>query len=143
MQFGRSIGTLILSKPPNTDCTKVMYNFFVGNGTRNTQYCTLSIEKKTRLLFLEQRTGNEVESRYIRMTGQQVERLRNIVFKGNFHSAAIPTNYYKLERDVVTMCCREDNMVLKFRIQDIRFILSYYDRHKEFIARYDADFTRR
>lgn len=118
-----------------------MYTFVSGKG-KNMQICTLSIEKKAHLLVLEQKNDNEEWPRYIRMTGQQVNRIKQMFFKGAFYSTTKPSNYFTLEDGIYTLCCRADNQVIKLGVEDIRELYQYFERHKERIAKYDIEFRK-
>lgn len=118
-----------------------MYKFFSGK-RNNIQQCSCSIEPKTRLLVVEQKRDNEEYPRYIRLTGQQVNRIKELFFKGSFYSATKPSNYFTLEDGIITMCCRADNQVIKLSVDDMGQVYQYFDRHKDRIERFDVRFKR-
>lgn len=135
----KSIGHI--GKPLRAGSENSMYKFFSGK-SKNMQTCTLSIEKKTKLLVLEQIRDNEEWPRYIRLTGQQVKRIQQMFFKGSFYSATKPSNYFTLENGVYTMCCRSENQVIKLTAEEMANVYQYYERHKERIAKYDFEFKK-
>ena len=45
-----------------------------------------------------------------------------------------------LEDNVITMCCRAENQVIKLSVEDMGQVYQYYERHKERIAKYDCMF---
>ena len=118
-----------------------MFTFFSGK-SKNMQTCTLSIEKRTHLLVVEQKHDSEDWPRYIRLTGQQVKRIQQMFFKGSFYSATKPANYFTLENGIYTMCCRAENQVIKLSVEDMANVYQYYERHKERIAKYDFEFKK-
>ena len=118
-----------------------MYTFKSGK-RNNVQDCSCYIEKRTNLLVVEQKNESEEWSRYIRLTGQQVKRIKEMFFKGPFYSSTKPSNYFTLEGDVITMCCRAENQVIRLTIEEMGHVFQYYDRHKERIARFDVQFKK-
>ena len=118
-----------------------MYKFLSGKAN-SIQECSCSIEPRTRLLVVEQKRDNELYPRYIRLTGQQVKRLMAIWLKGNFYSATKPSNYFTLEGETITMCCRENNQVIRLTIEEMGNVYQYYERHQERIAKYDIIFKK-
>ena len=120
----------------------IMYKFYSGK-RNNVQECCCSIEPKTRLLVVEQKMEGEEWSRYIRLTGQQGQRIKELFFKGSFYSATRPSNYFTLEDGVITMCCRAENQVIKLSVGDMSQVYQYYERHKDRIARFDVEFRKR
>lgn len=116
-----------------------MYKFITGRRLNNLE-CDCYIEPKTKLLVIEQKHVGEDFPRYIRLTGQQVLRIKQLFFKGSFYSATRPSNYFTLENDVVTMCCRSENQVIKLGLEDMSHVYQYYERHKERIAKFDIRF---
>ena len=115
----------------------------IKNGNVN-QY-QLSIEKRTHLLVLEQIVEGEEYPRYIRMTGQQIERIKKIFFSGGFRSSTIPYNKFSLDSvsDCYIFACPEDNQVIKVPQDGMKNIYTYYEKHQEHIAHYDAKFRSR
>lgn len=118
-----------------------MYKFFSGK-KNNVQECSCHIEPRTNLLVVEQKKSDEEWPRYIRLTGQQVKRIKEMFFKGSFYSATKPSNYFTLENGVITMCCRADNQVIKLSVDDMSQVYQYYERHKERIERFDVKFRK-
>ena len=105
---------------------------------------TISIERNTHLMVVEQKFPNEEYARYIRLTGQQIEKLKNILFVGSFSSTTIPVNTFSLEDgNVFVMVCREDNQVIRMAHADMRKVFEYYNKHSTHIARFDAKFRSR
>lgn len=103
----------------------------------------MSIEKPTRLLVLEQVVEGEEFPRYIRMTGQQAEKFRSILFRGNFTSVTIPRNRYVLNKDVIEITCAEEKQVIHFPMEGYKEFDNYYGKHKNHIERFDAKFNHR
>ena len=118
-----------------------MYKFHSGK-RKNIQECGCYIEQKTHLLVVEQKRDNEEFPRYIRLTGQQVKRIKELFFKGSFYSSTKPSNYFTLEDDVITMCCRSENQVIKLTLEEMGNVYQYFERHKDRIARYDIQFRK-
>ena len=116
-----------------------MYNFKSGKHN-NFQQCGCYIEPITNLLVVEQKRDNEEYPRYIRLTGQQVKRIKELFFKGSFYSSTRPSNFFSLENDVVTICCRAENQVIKLSLEEMSHVYQYYERHKDRIAKYDIRF---
>ena len=116
-----------------------MFTFYSGK-RNNVQECKCYIEPRTRLLVVEQKRDNEEYGRYIRLTCQQVQRIKQLFFKGNFYSSTKPANFFTLEDNVITMCCRAENQVIKLSVEDMGQVYQYYERHKERIAKYDCMF---
>lgn len=116
-----------------------MYSFLIGE-RNNVQIINCYIEQKTRLLVVEQQNTEEREPRYVRLTGQQIQRMKQLLFKGDFHSQTRPKNYFRLDGDMVVICCREECQVVKFRLGELNKVYNYYERHKERIAKYDYQF---
>ena len=112
----------------------------IKNGNVN-QY-QLSIEKKTHLLVLEQIVDGEEFPRYIRMTGQQIERIKKIFFSGEFCSYTIPHNKFSLDNTsgYYIFSCPEDKQVIRVPQEGMKNIYTYYEKHREHIAHYDAQF---
>ena len=102
--------------------------------------CSCSIERKTNLLVVEQKNDHEEWPRYIRLTGQQVDRIKQMFFKGGFSSATRPINSFSLEGNIITMCCRSENQVIRMTIEEMGNVFRYYEIHRERIARFDKDF---
>lgn len=119
-----------------------MFTFKSGK-RNNIQDCKCYIEQKTHLLVVEQKRDNEEYGRYIRLTGQQVQRLKTIIFKGDFYSSTRPANYFSLEGSMITMCCRSENQVIRMSVEDMANVYQYYERHKERIAKFDCMFRKR
>lgn len=118
-----------------------MFKFFSGKRNK-VEECSCSIEPRTNLLVVEQKNENEEWARYIRLTGQQVKRIKEMFFKGNFNSATRPSNNFTLENGIITMSCRAENQVIKLSVEDMSQVYQYYERHKDRIAKYDIMFRK-
>lgn len=118
-----------------------MYKFYSGK-RNNIQECDCYIEPKTHLLVVEQKRDDEKYPRFIRLTEQQVKRIKEMFFKGNFYSSSKPSNYFTLENGVVTMCCRAENQVIRLSLEEMSHVYQYFERHKNRIARFDSMFRR-
>ena len=118
------------------------FQSYVLSGLSNVQFCSCSIEPRTNLLVIEQRKSTELYPRYIRLTAQQVKRIKLLFFKGNFFSSTKPSNCFTLEDDVVTMCCRSENQVIRLRLSEMHNIYSYLEKNMKRIAKYDIQFRR-
>lgn len=116
-----------------------MFKFYSGSRD-NVQECRCYIEQRTKLLVVEQKNSHEYYGRYIRLTCQQIQRLKQLFFKGNFYSSTKPANYFSLEGDMVTLCCRSDNQVIRLSLDDMGYVYHYYERHKDRIAKHDCIF---
>lgn len=120
-----------------------MYKFKAIKSDEVIEY-TISIERNTRLMVVEQKFPNEEYARYIRLTGQQIEKLKNILFVGSFSSTTIPVNTFSLEgSNVFVMTCREDNQVIRMAHAEMRKVFDYYEKHTAHIAHFDAKFRSR
>lgn len=120
-----------------------MFKFNAVQNKKVVEY-TISIEQKTRLMVVEQKFPNEEYPRYIRLTGQQVERLKRIVFVGRFASNTIPINLFSIEDgNTFVLVCRENNQVIRIPHSEMSKVFGYYDKHAQHIARLDCMFRSR
>ena len=120
-----------------------MYKFKAIKSEKVIEY-TISIERNTHLMVVEQKLPNEEYARYIRLTGQQIEKLKDILFIGSFSSTTIPVNTFSIEGgNVFVMTCREDNQVIRMAHAEMRKVFDYYDKHSTHIVRSDAKFRSR
>lgn len=118
-----------------------MFKFHSGN-LNDIQDCSCSIEPKTRLLLIEQKREHEDHPRYIRLTGQQVNRIKELFFKGSFYSTTKPSNFFSLEGNIITMYCMEENQVIKLSVKDMGNVYRYFEIHNDRIARFDSNFRK-
>jgi hypothetical protein len=116
-----------------------MYSFLCGNA-RNLQECFCSIEQKTHLLVIEQKKPSEEYGRYIRLTGEQVKRIRQMFITGDFMSRTKPVNSFTLKDGVYTLCCRQENQVIRLSVEEMGHVFRYFEIHKERIAKFDIQF---
>ena len=120
-----------------------MFKFNAVQNKKVVEY-TISIEQKTRLMVVEQKFPNEEYPRYIRLTGQQVEKLKRIVFVGRFASNTIPVNRFSIEDgNTFVLVCRENNQVIRIPHAEMSKVFGYYDKHVQHIARLDCMFRSR
>ena len=111
-----------------------MYKFKTIKSEKVIEY-TISIERNTHLMVVEQKLPNEEYARYIRLTGQQIEKLKNILFVGSFSSTTIPVNTFSIEGgNVFVMTCREDNQVIRMTHAEMRKVFDYYGKHSTHIG---------
>jgi len=118
-----------------------MFTFASKNGSV-IQENKLYIEKRTHLVVLEQKNDNEIWGRYIRMTLQQVRRMKEMFLKGGFSSGTKPCNTFSINGDIITMCCREENQVIRLSIEECGNLFRYSEIHEQHIAHFDKDFRR-
>ena len=118
---------------------------FSFNSVRNGKVIenTCSIEQKTRLLLVEQKSPNEEWPSYIRMTLQQIEALKRIMFTGRFGSNTIPVNTFYYENGTFTLVCRQENQVIKLNAEEMGNVFHYAEIHRQRIAKFDAQFRSR
>jgi len=119
-----------------------MFTFNVFSNGQSYKF-NLSIEHPTHLLVLEQVVKGEDYPRYIRMTTQQADKFRNIIFGGNFSSTTIPRNDYSHHNCIITIKCHEEGQVIEFPLEAFAEFDRYYKKHKAHIERYDARFRSR
>ena len=120
-----------------------MYKFKALKKNEVIEY-SISIEKLTHLMVVEQKFEDEEYPRYIRLTGQQVKRLKKMLFTGSFSSNTIPVNSFELNKnDTFVLCCREENQVICIPHSEMNKVFDYYSKHVDHIARYDAQFRSR
>lgn len=102
----------------------------------------VSIEKGTRLLVVEKRDEDEEYGNYIRLTCQQMDKIKSLVMSnsGEFASATIPVNVFRYSGSVLTMLCREDKQSIEMSVSELGKLFSYYERHSGHIARFDRQF---
>jgi hypothetical protein len=93
-------------------------------------------------LVVEQKREGEEYARYIRLTGQQIKRMKEMFFKGSFYGRTKPSNFFTLEDNVITMCCRAENQVIKLNVEDMTHVYQYFERHKNRIERFDSKFRK-
>lgn len=114
--------------------TIMAYNFV---GKKGVKY-SVSIERNTHLLVVD--NGEN----YIRLTGQQLDKLKRIIFVGEFASKTRPINRFELIDNGYTFLCRcpEEQQTLRIHIDDMHKVFDYYNRHVEHIERYDLRFSK-
>lgn len=101
----------------------------------------VSIEKRTRLLVIEKKEDGEQYGKYVRLTCQQIDKIKSMaLFGGQFSSATIPVNVFKFHGGVLTIVCREDNQVVAMDMEDVSHLFNYYEKHRDHIARFDKQF---
>lgn len=115
---------------------------FITNINNCIQGCCCSIEENTRLLLIEQQRVGEKYPRYIRLTGQQINRTKQLFFKGNFRSDTKPSNSFSLDNGTIVMCCAENKQVIRLSLEDMGRVYQYYERHKDRIAKHDCLFRK-
>ena len=120
-----------------------MFKFSSVRNKKMIEY-SVSIEKNTRLMVVEQKLPHEEYARYIRLTAQQVERLKRIVFKGKFSSNTIPINTFSIEDgNTFVLVCRAENQVIRIPHSEMSKVFDYYNKHTNHIARLDCMFRSR
>lgn len=112
----------------------------IRNGKVSENYC--SIEQRTHLLMLEQKSENEEWARYIRLTGKEVERMQSMFLKGNFSTSTRPYKQFKLENGFYIISCRQDNQVIRLSVEEMGNVFRYYEINKQWICRYDMPSKR-
>ena len=134
----------VFDKPCTPIAISYMFTFRVFKNGKENQY-QLYIEKITHLLVLEQIVDGEEFPRYIRMTGQQVDRIKKIFFSGGFCSSTIPHNKFSLDMESFSyiFSCPEDRQVIIVPQEGMKNIYTYYEKHQDHIARCDSKFRSR
>ena len=115
--------------------TIMAYNFV---GKKGVKY-SVSIERNTHLLVVD--NGEN----YIRLTGQQLDKLKRIIFVGEFASKTRPINRFELIDNGDTFLCRcpEEHQTLRIHLDDMHKVFDYYNRHIDHIERYDLRFRKK
>lgn len=93
-------------------------------------------------MLIEQKREHEDHPRHIRLTGQQVKRIKELFFKGSFYSTTKPSNFFSLEGNIINMCCMDENQVIKLSVEDMGNVYRYFEIHNDRIARFDSNFSK-
>ena len=117
----------------------------IQNGTKKKRHRPLFNKIYNKHHLLEQIVDGEEFPRYIRMTGQQIERIKKIFFSGEFCSYTIPNNKFRLDSTsgYYIFSCPEDKQVIRVPQEGMKNIYTYYEKHREHIAHYDVQFRSR
>jgi hypothetical protein len=103
------------------------------------------VEPKTGLLIIyEIGDGYDLNNcPYIRLTGQQVERLRKNFGLHSFSSCTIPRNNFLEDGKFMKIVCSENNQKISLNFADVANLYNYYIANKDRIARLDIQFNSR